>query len=192
MLEKKKQKEKIFNLPNLLTFIRLITIPLFLYLFFSYPDFPFWALLLVAFLTDFLDGQLARRRGEVTDFGVIFDPLVDRLFVFSVLIAYFFRGNLSLVFVLPVLFRDLVIVIGYLFLKSQKISLSVSLLGKIATFIIFSSLVIIVFPGMEKPGLYVYLLGALLYLYSAFDYFLSALKAFKKKEINQATKFLGV
>lgn len=177
-------------MPNSLTFIRLLMIPAFFYLFFFQPAFPIWVLLLVAFFTDFLDGQIARWRGEITEFGVAFDPLVDRLFIFSVLISYFFQGNLALIFIIPVLLRDLLIVIGYLFLRAQRISLAVSLLGKIATFIIFSSLVMIVFPGMEKAGLYVYLLGVLVYLYSGFDYFLSALAAWKKKDINKATKFL--
>lgn len=186
-----KQKERIFNLPNLLTFTRLIMIPVFLYFFFYGPGFPVWALLIVAFLTDFLDGQIARKLDKVTQFGIFFDPLVDRLFIFSVLIAYFLKGTLSLIMVLPVLARDLLVMIGYLFLKARKISLSVSLTGKIATFLIFSSLVMIISPGMKGPGLYLYILGALIYLYSAFDYFLDARTAWKRENVSRETKFFG-
>ncbi len=168
-------------------------IPAFLYFFFHWPVFPVWALLLFAFLTDFLDGQLARRLDEVTRFGVVFDPLVDRLFIFSVLVAYYIRGYLSLLFVLPVLARDFLVVVGYLFLKLRKVSLGVSLFGKIATFLIFSSLVMVVLPEMESWGLSIYVIGALVYLYSAFDYFLIARHVLKKEisSKSRATNFLG-
>ncbi len=192
MLENKKEKEKIFNLPNLITLIRLLMIPAFLYFFFYWPDFPVWSLLLLAFFTDFLDGQIARRLSKVTYFGVVFDPLVDRLFIFSVLVAYYFQGYLPLIFVLPVLLRDFLIVVGYLFLKARKVSLSVSLLGKIATFLIFSSLVIAVFPGAERLGHYIYVLGALVYLYSGFDYFIAARTVWKRESVPKTTKFFEV
>lgn len=187
-----KPGEKILNLPNLITLIRLLMIPVFLYFFFYWPGFPVWSLLLLAFFTDFLDGQIARRLDVVTHFGVVFDPLVDRLFIFSVLVAYYFRGYLSLAFISPVLFRDFLVVVGYLFLRARKIFLSVSLTGKIATFLIFSSLVIAVFPGMERLGLYIYIIGALVYLYSGFDYFLTARNVCKKEGITKAAKFLRV
>lgn len=192
MLENKKKKERIFNLPNLITLIRLLMIPAFLYFFFYWPDFPVWSLLLLAFFTDFLDGQIARRLNEVTRFGVVFDPLVDRLFIFSVLVAYYFQGYLPLIFVLPVWLRDFLIIVGYLFLKTRKVSLDVSLLGKIATFLIFSSLVMTVFPGAERLGLYIYVLGALFYLYSGFDYFIAARTVWKKESVPKTTKFFKV
>ena len=75
------------NLPNRLTVLRVLMIPLFLVFFLSsriYNNF-FWAFLtfVAAALTDMLDGQIARRQNLITDFGKLMDPLADKLLVVS-------------------------------------------------------------------------------------------------------------
>ena len=75
------------NLPNKLTMLRIILIPVFLVLVLveSIPMHYLWALLvyLIACFTDTLDGHIARSRGLVTDFGKLMDPLADKLLVMS-------------------------------------------------------------------------------------------------------------
>ena len=78
------------NLPNALTLSRLLSIPLLMWLLaarFTGHDQATAALFLVFSLTDTLDGNLARMRGQVTELGKFLDPLADKLFVLSVLIS---------------------------------------------------------------------------------------------------------
>jgi len=68
------------NLPNILSFIRLLMVPLFIWLFFS--GAPLWAagiVFLVAGITDILDGHIARKYGYITKLGRVLDPLADKL-----------------------------------------------------------------------------------------------------------------
>ncbi len=70
------------NLPNTLTLLRFFFIPLYLFLYFSeIPGRIYWAfgVLLLAGLTDVIDGYLARRNKQVTQLGIMLDPLADKL-----------------------------------------------------------------------------------------------------------------
>ena len=80
------------NLPNKLTMLRIILIPVFLVLVLveSIPLHYLWALLvyLIACFTDTLDGHIARSRGLVTDFGKLMDPLADKLLVVAAMLLF--------------------------------------------------------------------------------------------------------
>lgn len=82
------------NLPNFLTVLRIALIPLFVFIY-SDPtplrSFLATATFLIASLTDFLDGYLARKRGEITNFGKLMDPIADKLLIISalLLLVYF-------------------------------------------------------------------------------------------------------
>lgn len=79
----------ILNIPNYLTFLRIISIPFILFLLQSgKPSSTLWAALIftVAFLTDWLDGFIARKKNLVTKFGKVWDPLADKLLIGSSLI----------------------------------------------------------------------------------------------------------
>lgn len=79
------------NLPNKLTLIRVLLIPVFMILFLSCGT-PGLVLSLIVFclaaVTDFFDGQIARRTGSVTTFGKLMDPMADKLLVFAALICF--------------------------------------------------------------------------------------------------------
>lgn len=81
------------NLANKLTVLRVILIPVFLVL--LYVGFPFIALavFIIASITDYIDGNLARKRNMVTDFGKFMDPLADKMLVFAALIWFTAAGN---------------------------------------------------------------------------------------------------
>lgn len=77
------------NLPNFLTLLRIAMIPVFIFIYLDpTPIRSFFATVtfLLASLTDFLDGYLARKRGEVTKWGKLMDPIADKLLVISALI----------------------------------------------------------------------------------------------------------
>lgn len=78
------------NIPNSITFSRLLVIPLIFYILQNQDNYNSWiclAIFLIASGTDFLDGYLARKLDQVTDLGKILDPLVDKLLVLAPLLA---------------------------------------------------------------------------------------------------------
>jgi len=83
------------NLPNILTSIRIGLIPVFVLFFY----WPYWIPILPAFvflaasLTDLLDGYLARRRSQITNLGIIMDPIADKLLVLSAMILLISSGR---------------------------------------------------------------------------------------------------
>jgi len=77
------------NLPNLLTLLRVAAIPMMVLLFYLPPPFSSWGAALLfsaAAVTDWLDGWLARRAGQMTAFGAFLDPVADKLIVATALV----------------------------------------------------------------------------------------------------------
>lgn len=102
------------NLPNKLTILRTVMIPFFLV--FLYTDF--WgkanayiavAIFIIASLTDFLDGYIARKNNLVTNFGKFMDPLADKLLVCSALIALVDLGKIAAWIVIIIIAREFII-----------------------------------------------------------------------------------
>lgn len=101
------------NLPNKLTVLRTLLVPVFLVLLLV-PDIPFGfgaacIVFALASFTDFLDGKIARARGLVTSFGKFLDPLADKVLVISALVAFVSLGLASPVAVIIVIARDLMV-----------------------------------------------------------------------------------
>ena len=102
------------NLPNALTISRLVAIPVLMVLLvvrFPYHDELSALIFLAASLTDTVDGNLARMRGQVTELGKFLDPLSDKLFVLSVLIVLVQEGLLAAWVVVIIFSRELVITV---------------------------------------------------------------------------------
>src|ERR1700674_1450131 len=102
------------NISNALTVSRLVGIPVLMALLllrFPGHDQAAAALFIAFSLTDTLDGQLARRRGTVSDFGKFMDPLADKLFVLSVLIVLVQAGLVAAWVVVVIFSRELIITI---------------------------------------------------------------------------------
>lgn len=101
------------NLPNKLTVLRVLMIPLFLFLFYQ-QDIPYnylWALLVFALAsyTDMLDGRIARKNGLVTDFGKLMDPLADKLLVMSAMVSFIAIEIAHPVIVIVILAREFLV-----------------------------------------------------------------------------------
>lgn len=101
-----------FNIPNSITFLRLILIPVFIWMFsHPTPERAFWSVLIFsgAALTDFFDGYLARKSGQVTNLGKLLDPVADKLLVASglILLVQFQRVSVWLAIVL--IARELIV-----------------------------------------------------------------------------------
>ena len=75
------------NLPNKLTMARILAVPVFIVLYLMGHNVIATIVFILASLTDMLDGQIARKRGLVTNFGKIMDPLADKILVYSAFIC---------------------------------------------------------------------------------------------------------
>ena len=134
--------DDLWTLPNLFTLVRLLCLPFFLYLLFPAEN-PAGAAWLLALLgsTDWVDGYIARRFDQESEFGKVFDPTVDRLFFFVSVIAIIIEGSIPLWFALAVLTREVlvgaVMAFATLFLKMERFA--VTWWGKTATFLLMGA-----------------------------------------------------
>ena len=132
----------IWTVPNLFTLIRLLCLPLFLYLLFA-KDNGAGAAWLLALLgsTDWVDGYIARRFDQTSEFGKIFDPTVDRLLFIVAVTAIIIDGSIPTWFAVAVLVRELlvggVIAFSTIFLGMKRFD--VTWLGKCATFLLMGA-----------------------------------------------------
>lgn len=125
---------KIFTLPNLLSFIRLCMIPIFLVLLLNGYNLAATLLFAIAASTDWVDGQVARRTNSVSKLGQLLDPFVDRFLMISGVVGLLLVGRLPLWIVLVVILRDLFMLAGGSYLITRwKVRVPVIYPGKFAT-----------------------------------------------------------
>ncbi|WP_125566146.1 CDP-alcohol phosphatidyltransferase family protein [Nocardioides baekrokdamisoli] len=125
-----------WSLPNTLTVVRLLTIPIFVWLVLSHQRHLYaLGVLVVAGATDFFDGWLARRTGNVTRIGELLDPIVDRLFILAAAVTLWANHSIPAWLAAMVLLRDVFLWTLVPLLRSRRVSsLPVHYLGKAATF----------------------------------------------------------
>ncbi|HJV66307.1 MAG TPA: CDP-diacylglycerol--glycerol-3-phosphate 3-phosphatidyltransferase [Geomonas sp.] len=127
---------QILNLPNILTMVRIATIPIICLLLLSPERRPcFWAAVLfaAASFTDWLDGYLARRMGIVTVFGKFLDPIADKLIVMAALIMILPYDRVPAWMVLVILGREMIITGLRGIASTEGIVIAASKLGKYKT-----------------------------------------------------------
>ncbi|MGN0455106.1 MAG: CDP-diacylglycerol--glycerol-3-phosphate 3-phosphatidyltransferase [Ruminococcus sp.] len=124
------------NLPNKLTIIRMVLVPVFVAaLLIPFPHHFLAALLIftVASVTDCLDGKIARKRNLVTDFGKFLDPLADKILVISALVCFVGTGLCDCILVIIVLFREFTVTSVRLAAASKGKVVAANIYGKIKT-----------------------------------------------------------
>lgn len=126
------------NLPNKLTTLRVILIPFFVFFllapyFEGYGNYIAVAIFILASITDFLDGYLARRDNLVTNFGKFMDPLADKLLVCSALICLVETGQLPAWVVVIIISREFIISGFRLIASDNGIVIAASYWGKFKT-----------------------------------------------------------
>jgi len=132
---------ELWNVPNVISLVRLALIPVFLWL--VAIDQYGWAGILLGVIgsTDWIDGYLARRLDQVTEVGKFLDPLADRLAVIVAVIAGLIVGVLPVVFGVALIIREVLIGIGAMYGWSKGVSkLEVRWLGKAATLLLYVSI----------------------------------------------------
>lgn len=129
------------SIPNMLSILRLLLVPVFLVLLIL--DMFVTALVVLAFasFTDWLDGQIARRFNQITNLGKFLDPAADRLFIFATLIGLTLNGNIPWWLAAVIVLRDVLLVVGTPVLASYGYGpLPVHFLGKAGTFALLYAL----------------------------------------------------
>ncbi|MCX8529095.1 MAG: CDP-alcohol phosphatidyltransferase family protein [Rhodoluna sp.] len=124
-----------FNLPNSLSFLRILLVPVFLWLIVA--NHTFWAIGVLAFssITDYLDGYLARRWNQQTRLGQLLDPAADRLYIFATLLGLTLVGYVPAWLFWVILARELVLIPTMPMLSAKGYGpLPVHFLGKAGTF----------------------------------------------------------
>lgn len=128
--------DRILTIPNTLSFLRLLGVPLFLWLVLG-PHADGWAfvVLVIAGITDYLDGRIARATGTSSRLGQLLDPLADRLYILATLVGLLLRGIVPLWLVLALVARDVMLIALFPLLRRRGlVALPVHFLGKAATF----------------------------------------------------------
>ncbi len=131
--------DRVLTVPNALSALRLLLIPVFLWLVLGVQA-DLWGVLVLAVsgITDWLDGVIARRTGQITKVGQILDPLVDRLTIAATLIGLALRSLIPWWLVGILVLRELVLLALVPALRRRGLTaLPVHYLGKAATFALF-------------------------------------------------------
>lgn len=175
-------KKEILTIPNLLSFFRLILIPVYMmiYLHAEKPIDFFLAgsILAISCLTDMFDGKIARKFNMITTFGKFLDPLADKLTQFSLLlclaISHPVLWTVFTLFVLKELFQ---LIAGILAAHHGYILKGALFSGKICTTVLFVSLVaMVIFPGLGAATVSLIAMIDGVFLMVAFaDYFITYL-----------------
>src|SRR3989339_1555442 len=147
-------------LPNQLTILRIILTPFFLF-FFLFPD-PLYkqislGIFIVAALTDWYDGWLARKFNYLTNWGRVWDPLADKILTSAAFIAMVILGIVELWMVIIILLRDFVITGLRIFSDYRNIQFPTSIYAKWKTFIqmIFLYYLLFVYVGSLTTQIYI-------------------------------------
>jgi len=203
-----------WNAPNILTLIRLVLTPVMVVLFLV--DIPYGigifialGIYVVACLTDFLDGYLARKYNQITDFGKFMDQIADKAVTTSAMILVLLgTGNvttvwLAITIVLVVIIRDTIISGIRMVAANKSIVIAADMFGKVKSFFLdIASMVLMLYFGLSLAlngaesakigampieyircfGLALMLVGTALALVSLVNYSYKAVKAFRELE----------
>jgi cardiolipin synthase len=165
--------DRLLTLPNVLSLVRILTIPLFVALLLGDGTEAAGLILLGAVVsTDWIDGYIARRTGQVSNLGKVLDPVADRLAIAAALVALVAREAFPLWAALLVIVRDiLVLLAGGALLFGLKIRMDVRWIGKLATFGLMCGIPAVAWARFDLPlaalagvaGWAAYWLGIVLY-----------------------------
>jgi len=157
----KAEEEKLFyhwnTIPNWLCFLRIALIPVFSVLFVKGYYIPAFIVMIVAALTDLLDGKIARKYNMVSNLGKNLDPLADKLSqmaIVIILIVHFWDGYLKYILALFIVKELIMIIAGVILLAMGMRPGAAEIWGKIATTVFYIFMITIIAIGGEGSALY--------------------------------------
>lgn len=178
-LESYEVSNKIFTLPNCITFVRFLLLPLFFWHLISGNNLAALIVFAICSATDFLDGWTARHFNCVTRLGQLMDPALDTLLMISGVIGTYYIGALPLWCLIFIFAREaLILVAGGLVLLIFKIRIPVIYLGKIATATLFVGICLLF---LTDVGVWFVYIGIVLQALVTIYYFKEAYQAIRAK-----------
>lgn len=171
--------DRVLTVPNALSALRILLVPVFLVLVLVGEDLAALIIIVVSSVSDYLDGIIARRFGQITRLGQLLDPAADRLFIFAAVIALAVRGVVPWWIVAVIVGRDVLLAgLGIVLARHGYGPLPVHHLGKVATFALFYALPLLVLgqafpvlqPVTDPLGWAFTLWGAFLYWWAGIVY----------------------
>lgn len=171
--------ERIWTIPNVLSFVRLALVPVFLWLLVVGDYVGALVVLALASITDFLDGFLARRLNQVSRLGQLLDPAADRLYLFAALLGLAAGDLVPWWIVAVIVARDVMLLVLGIVLAGHGFGpLPVHELGKVATFALFLGLPVLMLavafpataPVADPLGWAIALWGTFLYWWAGVIY----------------------
>lgn len=177
------------NIPNILTSIRFLLVPVFIIVFYStwessvlYATYIF----ILAGITDILDGYIARTYNMVTKWGTALDPLADKLMQLTVLICFTQAGYIPIWVIVVVGLKELVMISGGLFLYygAEKTVIPANKYGKVSTIVFYIAILVVAFKINQILSYIVISLAVGFTLLAFINYLLS----FKKVRVVNTNK----
>jgi len=179
-------RRETFNLPNTITLMRISVVP-FLFILLSDPG-EFWSLVIaglfvVASITDFFDGYIARKYHMITTMGKFLDPIADKIIVNTAMILMIPIGRIPAWIVAITIIRDLIVDVIRSIASSEGIYIQASILGKqktVTQIIAVTALMIhysIFGINAHVVGTMVLYIALFLTIYSGIDYFIKLYKS---------------
>ncbi|MFW6308912.1 MAG: CDP-diacylglycerol--glycerol-3-phosphate 3-phosphatidyltransferase [bacterium] len=173
------------HIPNMLTILRILLIPVFVLLFVE----GIYTMAIITFIisvsTDFFDGYLAKKYNLTSDLGRVLDPLADKLTIISILIVLIFTGIIPGIIAGIFLFRELFILLGGLLAYLMQVDIiRATKLGKVAIFLLYLAIISALFNkmldikyiNMEYVSMIIFYIAIPLNVVSGIDYVIKAVK----------------
>ncbi len=163
------------NIPNMLTILRILLIPVYLFFFYSSLEnnilFAGIVFILAGF-SDVLDGYIARKYNLISKLGVVLDPIADKLMTFAVLITFTTKGIIPSWILITIGIKELVMIFGgsILYLFKGKQVLPSNKFGKIATLSFYAATLSIVFKLPEIVSATLFIVTVILNIIALINY----------------------
>jgi cardiolipin synthase len=171
--------------PNIISFIRILMVPVVIYFYLSGQLLIALILFIISAISDFFDGFLARKFNQTTQLGAILDPFADRLFVISVLVFSLFHPLIPPIAATVLIAREILVALFQLLLGlSGHKTIKVYFLGKASTALIYFSIPLYIFSqiifseSLEVFTNAILLVGVILYVAIGAVYITNSIKTF--------------
>lgn len=134
------------NVPNILTLCRFVLIPVYIAVFAAEYPYIAFGIVVLAGVTDMLDGYLARRNNQITEVGKMLDPLADKSFMIVVIVTLLWKGMISWQAAVIIFFREIGMIVGSaIFHFSGKKTVQANAMGKLTTVLFYVAIMLIFF-----------------------------------------------
>ena len=167
-IKKRLCKKDLFSIPNLLSYIRILLVPLIMFFYIEKANYLVAGIIIaLSGITDVLDGIIARKFNMVTDFGKFVDPFADKLTQFALIVCLILRYPIIITLLVLMLLKEVLLYYcGFKFLGKEDKICSAKWYGKVCTVFVYFSLLFLLFsPLFSLPDFVAYILLGLCCLF---------------------------